>query len=103
MKNKYQAFPKRLTRWLAKDKLDSCIVPFHQYYGAKSEGKEFMVKSNRKKIKPKWAVFIKEENKLRRISDKAVINSMKLVDLVMAVKSQKQEGISILKTISNYL
>ena len=102
VKNKYQKFTKRLTRWMKKEKLVSYVVPFHAYHG-NCYGRQYIIKSNRKKIRPKYAVFIEEQNQLRRAEDILFRSGIKFIDLIMMNRYKKEEGISLLKTLERGL
>lgn len=105
MQERYYNFTKKnggkqLTRWMKKEELVPFTVTFHKYYGADCYGREYIIKSNRKKVNTKWAIFIKKENLLRREQDIMFKKSIGIVDLILMDIPRKIEGISILKTIS---
>jgi len=99
--NLYQRFPQRLTRWIKKEQLDSVIESFPQ--GTKSENIEYIIKSNGKKRSPKYAIFIKKENLLRRQNDVIIRSKLSLIDLVLMARPIKQEGVSIFQTLERCL
>ena len=102
MKNLYQKFPKQLTKWTNKEKLVSIVFAFEKYHG-ECYGEQYLIKSNRRKINPKYAVFVKKDNRFRRKNDVKVIGIVNLVDLLMLILPKKREGIPLLKTLSNSL
>jgi hypothetical protein len=112
--NNYQRFTiknggKQLTRWVInKNELNPIIDGFHKYHG-KCYGREYIIKSNRKKRNIKWAIFIHKENKLRRSTDKEWFSSMieqkgfNIGEMLLMIRSEKQEYVPLLKTLSNKL
>ncbi len=107
MQNVYQNFTKKkakqLTKWMGLDELQKYTELFHKYYGNDCYGREYLIKSNRKKIRPHFAIFIRRENKLRRTQDKLLKEKLGIADLLLAVLPQKEEGISLLKTLGKSL
>ena len=107
VKNIYQKFTRPLTHWMKKEKLDNFIEPFSKYYG-ECYGREYIVKSNRRKIRPRFAIFIKQENRLRQTRQdldelvKLKIRKVEFINFKLDLRNKKEEGISIFKILEKY-
>ena len=100
----YQRFSKRLTKWMDAEEMKElqAVAPrFNRRYTDVS----FIVKSNRKKIKPMYAIFIAPEKLLRRKEDRdrALPFPMNITDILLFALPHKQEGVCLLNTALKYL
>ena len=93
----YQKFSNRITRWIKKEQLNSCIEPLNQYHEL------YLIKSNRRKVNTKYAVFVMANNKLRREQDIKFVKKMSFADLAIINLERKREGISLLKTLTTIM
>ena len=75
----------RITKWLDSPE-EVATLTIHM----DNERLKYQIKEK----KGRWAIFVPRENKLRRKND------LHFIDVLMILKKEKQEGVSILKTLS---
>ncbi len=95
-------FPVRLSKWLPMDKLCSITSPFYRSDGKKAYGKTFVIRAKKfsfygRRVK-KYAVFIKERRRTKRVED-VKLKKTNLADYLLMLLPKKKEGISILKSV----
>ena len=86
-------FSKRLTKWADYNSLDLITYNFISN-NQNSYGVDFVIKRNN--ITKQYAIFIHQDNKLRRVDDNAL--KFNIGDLLLSKLYNKREGISIFKT-----
>lgn len=89
---------------MEKDKLVAHTVLFNKYYG-ECYGIEYIIKSDRSKKNPKFAIFIRKENMMRRKRDEVLkkVEMIDIADMLILIRPKKEEGIPLLKTLSKYV
>lgn len=64
-------FTKRLTDWMTLNETVVFAKPFYKHCGRKAYGRHFVIK--RRGRRKEYALYIRKENKLKRVEDKKVI------------------------------
>ena len=90
-------FTNRITKWNSKEGLKDAVSLFYKEHGKGAENRHFAIRRNNQT--KKYAIFIKKENKLRRLKEEDVIEKLDAKNLLSYIFMKKREGISIFKTL----
>ena len=64
-------FRRRLTDWMPLIETKKYSTPFYRHHGRKAYGRHFVIK--KRGYRKEYAIYIKKENKLRRLEDKEML------------------------------